>query len=188
MRHLLFLFLFNQCVLLNAFGQACLSQIDSIFHASDTSHFAQQITTLEDSCKYGWYHYYLGLSYFFQNEIDAFEIEVLNLFNSMERDYASGWDLYLLRAKSALLSLMLLEEYRRTKNKTKFKAWQQYYNRIKLVGCGTTQRQRMLFMLIYMQIRFDRNGQYELAAYYEDLDHGRKFNRFSRRLYRQISE
>jgi hypothetical protein len=160
-------------------GQTCLHQIDSVFSASDTTHFQNEIASLDDSCKTGWYHFYLAKAHFFQNDMVGVEENTEQIFSFLQTKPADG---YILRAKAGLLCCLLLEEFRRTKQKQKFIFWKGKLDQLKLNRqCGTTHRERILKVVRLMINRFERNGDAKNLKYYQKrIGKNARFNRYIR--------
>lgn len=147
------------------FGQSCLSEIDSIFRNSDTTYFEKEALKLPDTCKVSnWYFFYLAKSYFFEGNINHLEVTTNKLiarFTQNEGDYITG-------SRIRILCFLLIEEFRRTKNKSKFKSWVNNFYRIKQdYKCGNPYNGRVNKTLYFMELRFKRLGETENLEYYQ---------------------
>lgn len=167
----------------NSVGQSCLTRIDSVFINSDTVNFEQQIGKLDDSCKIGWYHFYLGKANYFLSRIPEFESNTWDLLISLSKDPLSMENNYILRSRAGFMIVLLVEEFRRTKNRKKFNFWKGIYKKLNLDQyCSTPYSYRIRLGLEFMKIRFRRSKEVELVEYYTSLCN-EGYKRYCRRFF-----
>ncbi len=156
--------IFNKVII----GQSCLNKIDSIFYSCDTTNFEKETIHLSDTCKESnWYSIYLAKSYFFKSEINQLETLTNKI---IKTSYTKNSGDYIINSRVRFLCFLLIEEFRRTKNKPKFDNWLETFYKIKQdFKCSNPFNYRVDKTLYFMKLRFQRLNETKNLTYYKKI-------------------